>query len=83
MERRIFSFQEKNFFPLKGEIFPLKGGNFSSQGRKLFLPCEEKFPRLRGKVSSPMNFEEETYRAFLSVALSLKLEGFKLKFESH
>ena len=83
MERRIFSFQEKKTFPLKGEIFPLKGGNFSSQGRKLFLSGEETFPLRGGNFSSLMNFEEETYRAFLSVALSLKLEGFKLKFESH
>ena len=83
MERRIFSFQGKKTFPLKGEIFPLREGNFSSQGRKLFLSRKETFPFKGGKVSSLMNIEEETYRAFLSVALSLKLEGFKLKFESH
>ena len=74
---------EKNFFLSREENFSSQGGDFSSQGRKLFLSGKETFPLRGGNFSSLMNFEEETYRAFLSVALSLKLEGFKLKFESH
>ena len=50
------------------ETFPLKEGNFSSQGRKLFLSGKETFPLKggAGKESFPLS-EERGRNLFLAV----------------